>query len=322
MSSFVHLHNHTHYSLLDGASRIEDLAETAKAFDMPAIAMTDHGNMFGAVEFYKTVTAAGLRPIIGCELYLAPGSRKEKRPVRGGERADRSAQTTHFVVLAKNATGYRNLMKLTSAGYLEGFYYKPRVDMELLEKHCEGLIALSACAKGPLANLVVDGQIDRARTKCAQLKEVFGSNFYLEIQDHGLEFDKPINNAMIDFSREFDLPIVATNDAHYLKQGDAPAQDVLVCIQTGKELNDPKRLRFATDSLYFKNAEEMNQLFGHVSGALANTVSIAESIEFEKWASSNSPTSRCPKGMTARTPTCASCLSTGWRSGTTPLLPS
>ena len=278
MSSFVHLHNHTHYSLLDGASRIEDLATTAKAYDMPAIAMTDHGNMFGAVEFYKTVKGAGLQPIIGCELYLAPGSRKERRPVRGGERAD---QTTHFVVLAQNAAGYRNLMKLTSAGYLEGFYYKPRVDMELLEKHSEGLIALSACAKGPLANLVVDGQIDQARTKCGQLKEIFEDRFYLEIQDHGLEFDKPINNAMIDFSREFDLPLVATNDAHYLNRDDAPAQDVLVCIQTGKELNDPKRLRFATDSLYFKNADEMSQLFGHVSGALENTVSIAESVDFE-----------------------------------------
>ena len=278
MSSFVHLHNHTHYSLLDGASRIEDLATTAKAYDMPAIAMTDHGNMFGAVEFYKTVKGAGLQPIIGCELYLAPGSRKERRPVRGGERAD---QTTHFVVLAQNAAGYRNLMKLTSAGYLEGFYYKPRVDMELLEKHSEGLIALSACAKGPLANLVVDGQIDQARTKCGQLKEIFEDRFYLEIQDHGLEFDKPINNAMIDFSREFDLPLVATNDAHYLNRDDAPAQDVLVCIQTGKELNDPKRLRFATDSLYFKNSDEMSQLFGHVSGALENTVSIAESVDFE-----------------------------------------
>ena len=278
MSSFVHLHNHTHYSLLDGASRIEDLATTAKAYDMPAIAMTDHGNMFGAVEFYKTVKAAGLQPIIGCELYLAPGSRKERRPVRGGERAD---QTTHFVVLAQNAAGYRNLMKLTSAGYLEGFYYKPRVDMELLEKHSEGLIALSACAKGPLANLVVDGQMDQARVKCGQLKEIFEDRFYLEIQDHGLEFDKPINNAMIDFSREFDLPIVATNDAHYLNREDAPAQDVLVCIQTGKELNDPKRLRFATDSLYFKNTDEMSQLFGHVSGALENTVSIAESVDFE-----------------------------------------
>ena len=278
MSSFVHLHNHTHYSLLDGASRIEDLATTAQAYDMPAIAMTDHGNMFGAVEFYKTVKGAGLQPIIGCELYLAPGSRKERRPVRGGERAD---QTTHFVVLAQNAAGYRNLMKLTSAGYLEGFYYKPRVDMELLEKHSEGLIALSACAKGPLANLVVDGQIDQARAKCGQLKEIFEDRFYLEIQDHGLEFDKPINNAMIDFSREFDLPIVATNDAHYLNREDAPAQDVLVCIQTGKELNDPKRLRFANDSLYFKNSDEMSQLFGHVSGALENTISISESVDFE-----------------------------------------
>ena len=177
MSSFVHLHNHTHYSLLDGASRIEDLASAAKDFGMPAVAMTDHGNMFGTVEFYKTVRDAGLQPIIGCELYLAPGSRKERRPVRNGERADRSAQTTHFVVLAQNAAGYRNLMKLTSAGYLEGFYYKPRVDMELLEKHSEGLIALSACAKGPLANLVVDGQMDRARTRCGQLKEIFEDRF-------------------------------------------------------------------------------------------------------------------------------------------------
>lgn len=278
MASFVHLHNHTHYSLLDGASRIGDLATTAKAYDMPAIAMTDHGNMFGAVEFYKTVKDAGLQPIIGCELYLAPGSRKEKRPIRGGARAD---QTTHFVVLAKNTTGYKNLMKLTSAGYLEGFYYKPRIDMELLEKHNEGLIALSACAKGPIANLVVDGQIEQARAKCRELHDIFGKNFYLEIQDHGLDFDKPINNAMIDFSREQDIPIVATNDAHYINRGDAPAQDVLVCIQTGKELNDPKRLKLATDSLYFKTADEMDQLFGHVSGALQNTLAISDLIDFE-----------------------------------------
>ena len=278
MPSFVHLHNHTHYSLLDGANRIEDLAETAKDFGMPGIAMTDHGNMFGAVEFYKTVRDVGLTPIIGCELYVAPGSRKEKRPVRGGDRAD---QTTHFVVLAQNAVGYKNLMKLTSAGYLEGFYYKPRVDMELLEKHSEGLIALSACAKGPIANMVVGGQMDKAREKCKQLHNIFGKNFYLEVQDHGLDFDKPINNAMIEFSKEFDIPIVATNDAHYLNKEDASAQDVLVCIQTGKELSDPKRFKFTTDSLYFKTAGEMKQLFGHVSGAIENTVKISEMIDFE-----------------------------------------
>ncbi|MDP6052756.1 MAG: DNA polymerase III subunit alpha [Candidatus Latescibacteria bacterium] len=278
MPSFVHLHNHTHYSLLDGANRIKDLAETAKDYGMPAIAMTDHGNMFGAVEFYKTVKDVGLTPIIGCELYIAAGNHKEKRPARTGDRVD---QTTHFVVLVQNATGYKNLMKLTSAGYLEGFYYKPRVDLELLEKHSEGLIALSACAKGPIANLVVGGQMDKARDKCKQLRDIFGKNFYLEVQDHGLDFDKPINNAMIEFSKEFDIPIVATNDAHYLNKEDAPAQDVLVCIQTGKELSDPKRLKFTTDSLYFKTAGEMKQLFGHVSGAIENTVKISELIDFE-----------------------------------------
>ena len=278
MPSFVHLHTHTHYSLLDGANRINDLAETAKAYDMPALAMTDHGNMFGAVEFYKTLKGVGVKPIIGCELYVAAGSRKERRPVRGG---DRSSQTTHFVVLAKNAIGYKNLMKLTSAGYLEGFYYKPRIDMELLEKHSEGLIALSACAKGVVANHVVGGQMDKAREKVKKLREIFDGNFYLEVQDHGLDFDKPINNAMIEFSKEFDLPIVATNDAHYLNKGDSSAQDVLVCIQTGKELSDPKRLKFGTDQLYFKTTGEMSHMFGHISGAIENTVKIAEMIEFE-----------------------------------------
>lgn len=278
MPTFVHLHTHTHYSLLDGANRIGDLAETARAYGMPALAMTDHGNMFGAIEFYKTVKEAGLKPIIGCELYVAPGSRKEKTPNRTG---DRSEQTTHFIVLAKNETGYRNLMKLSSAGYLEGFYYKPRVDMALLEKHNEGLIALSACAKGVVARHVVNGQMEEARKKVKRLREIFEDRFYLEVQDHGLDFDKPINNAMIEFAKAFDLPLVATNDAHYLNRGDAAAQDVLVCIQTGKELNDPKRLRFATDQLYFKTAGEMAHLFGHVSGAVENTVKIADQIEFE-----------------------------------------
>ncbi|MBT5876668.1 MAG: DNA polymerase III subunit alpha [Candidatus Latescibacteria bacterium] len=278
MPSFVHLHTHTHYSLLDGANRISDLAETAFDYNMPALAMTDHGNMFGAVEFYKTMKSANVKPIIGCELYVAPGSRFEKKPPRAG---DRSAQTTHLVVLAKNATGYRNLMKLSSAGYLEGFYYKPRVDLDLLEKHSEGLIALSACAKGVVANHVVGGQMDKAREKTKRLREIFDGNLYLEMQDHGLDFDKPINNAMIDFSKEFDLPLVATNDAHYLNREDSAAQDVLVCIQTGKELADPKRLKFATDQLYFKTAGEMSHMFGHVSGAIENTVKIAEMIDFE-----------------------------------------
>ena len=278
MPSFVHLHTHTHYSLLDGANRINDLAETAYDYNMPALAMTDHGNMFGAVEFYKTMKDANVKPIIGCELYVAPGNRKEKKPPRAG---DRSEQTTHLVVLAKNATGYKNLMKLTSAGYLEGFYYKPRVDMELLEKHGEGLIALSACAKGVVANHVVGGQMDKAREKVKHLREIFDGKLYLEVQDHGLDFDKPINNAMVEFSREFDLPLVATNDAHYLNREDAAAQDVLVCIQTGKELSDPKRLKFATDQLYFKTTGEMSHMFGHLSGAIENTVKIAEMIDFE-----------------------------------------
>ncbi|MBM3261882.1 MAG: DNA polymerase III subunit alpha [candidate division Zixibacteria bacterium] len=278
MPTFVHLHTHTHYSLLDGANRIGDLAETAKAYDMPALAMTDHGNLFGAIEFYKTVKSTGLKPIIGSELYVAAGSRKEKRPPRAGDRAD---QTTHFLLLAQNATGYRNLMKLSSSGYLEGFYYRPRVDMELLEAHSEGLIALSACAKGIVANHVVGDQMDMAKEKVKKLREIFDGRFYLEVQDHGLEFDQKINNAMIDFARTFDLPLVATNDAHYLNREDAPAQDVLVCIQTGKELNDPKRLKFTTDQLYFKTAGEMAHLFGHLPGAIENTVKIAESIEFE-----------------------------------------
>ncbi|MBI4553476.1 MAG: DNA polymerase III subunit alpha [Candidatus Latescibacteria bacterium] len=278
MPSFVHLHTHTHYSLLDGACRIEDLVETAKAYGMPALAITDHGNLFGVVEFYKTAKDAGIKPIIGCELYVAPHSRKDRTPIKGGDRAETNA---HLVVLAQNAQGYRNLMKLVSLAYLEGFYYKPRVDQELLAQYSDGLIALSACAKGVIANLVLAGQTEKARKHVALYREMFDGRFYLELQDHSLEFDTTINNAMIEFAREFDLPLVCTNDCHYLNREDAAAQDVLVCIQTGKEMNDPKRLRFNTDQIYFKTAGEMAHLFGHITGAVENTVKIAELCDFE-----------------------------------------
>lgn len=274
MSSFVHLHVHSEYSLLDGAARIPDLVNKAADLGMTTLALTDHGVMYGAIPFYKACVERGIKPIIGCEAYMTAGSRKER-----GSRKDQPIH--HLILLAQNMTGYRNLMKLCSIGHLEGFHYKPRVDMESLAAHHEGIICLSACLGGEVPQHLLHGREEEARRAALRYKNIFGADFYLELQDHGLSEQKRVNPQLIKLAAELEIPLVATNDAHYLAEEDAELQDVLICIGTGKTVDDENRLRIATNQLYLKSEEEMARLFPHVPEALANTVRIAESCELE-----------------------------------------
>lgn len=271
---FVHLHVHTEYSLLDGAARIKDVIEKACQLGMPAVAITDHGNMYGVVDFYKEAKKKGIKPLLGCEVYVAPRSRFQKEQGRDDYRY-------HLVLLAKNIEGYRNLMKLVTASYLEGFYYKPRVDRELLSRHSKGLIALSACKAGEIPVLLLAGKDDKAHETALWYREVFGpGNFYLELQDHGLAEQKELNQKLLKLGEETDIPLVVSNDVHYLERGDAEAHDVLLCIQTGKTVEDEKRLKFEGSEFYFKSEEEMRQTFADFPSAVFdNTVKIAEQIE-------------------------------------------
>jgi DNA polymerase-3 subunit alpha len=267
--NFVHLHLHTDYSLLDGACEIGRLMDRAAEFKMPAVAITDHGNVFGAVKFYDAALKRGLKPILGCEVYVATTSRFDRMPD-----ADRPH---HMVVLCENERGYRNLLKLASAAYLEGYYYKPRIDKDLLARHADGLIGLSGCLRGEVPVALSGEKFEVARQAAYDLRDIFGKgNFFLEIQDQGLADEKRINPHLVRLSRETGIPLVATNDCHYLSQEDARAQDVLVCIQTGKTLSDPSRLKFATEEFYFKSAEQMQAVFGDIPEALARTGEIAE----------------------------------------------
>jgi DNA polymerase-3 subunit alpha len=272
---FVHLHNHSDYSLLDGACRLDRLIERAKGFGMPAIALTDHGNLFGAVEFYDAAKAAGLKPIIGCELYVAHGARADRTRTGEGKGA-----YDHLLVLARNREGYRNLMKLSSLGYTEGFHYKPRVDKELLEKHAGGLICLSACLRGEVPQRVVAGDLEGAERSAGWYRDLFGKEFYyLEVQDHGIPEERVAARGLVELGRRMGIPVVATNDCHYLAREHAEAHEVLLCIQTGKTMLDPDRFRFATDQLYVKSPEEMAALFAHAPEALRNTLEVAERCE-------------------------------------------
>ncbi|HLO03881.1 MAG TPA: DNA polymerase III subunit alpha [Symbiobacteriaceae bacterium] len=267
--NFVHLHLHTEYSLLDGANRIEALADRAAALEMPAVAMTDHGVMFGAIPFYKAMKKRGVKPILGCELYVAPDSRFLKQ---GQE------PYYHLTVLAENYQGYKNLIKLVSAGFTEGFYYKPRVDLELLNRHRQGLIVLSGCLGAEVPRKFVDGQVDEARRALGRYREIFGpDNFFVELQDHGLPQQGRLNEWLLQQG----IAPVATNDAHYLHPEDARMQDVLICIGTNKTLDDPNRLKMETRELYVKSAEEMYYRFGHIPGALPNTLAIAERCDVQ-----------------------------------------
>jgi len=272
MKEFVHLHIHTAYSLLDGSIKIKELVDKASALNMPAAAITDHGAMYGAIEFYKTALEKGVKPIIGCEVYVAPRSRWQKEPHKDDFQY-------HLVLLAQNQKGYENLMELSSIGYLEGCYYKPRVDKEALAAYSEGLIALSACLAGEIPALVVKGRYEEAEKAALQYKEIFGERFYLELQDHGIKEQKAVNRALLELSRKHGIPVVATNDVHYLERRDAETQDILLCIQTGKSINDSNRLKFEGSEFYLKSFEEMQMLFP--SEALMNTLEIAEMIDLK-----------------------------------------
>lgn len=273
-SDFVHLHVHTQYSLLDGACRLKELVERASAYGMAACAMTDHGNMFGALEFYEAALEKGVKPIIGAEAYIAPESRFDKtsHEVKGAG--------FHLVLLAKNMTGYKNLMEIISVGFLEGFYYKPRVDKEVLARCSKGLFALSGCLKGEIAHYLLSGQKEQARKAALEYAEIFGKdNFFIEIQDNQLPEQHDLNKKLVELARELDLQIVATNDVHYLERNDARAHEALLCIQTQTTLSDPDRMRFQSDQLYFKSQEEMKKSFSELPDAIANTVKIAEKCE-------------------------------------------
>ena len=276
-ANFVHLHLHSQYSLLDGGIKIADLVQRGKDFKMPALAVTDHGNMFGAIEFYSKATAAGIKPILGCEIYVAPGSRFDKGNARGSSEA-----SYHLVLLCQNLTGYRNLCHLVSAAYREGFYYKPRVDWELLQQHNEGLIALTACLGGELPSLITLGRMDDALQRSKEMSQIFDDNrFFLELQENFLPEQEPVNKGLLEIASQTGLPLVATNDCHYLSRDDAYAHEVLLCIQTGKTMDDPNRMRFSNDEFYVKSPEEMTKLFDYVPDAIANTVAIAERCNVE-----------------------------------------
>ncbi|HDP69872.1 MAG TPA: DNA polymerase III subunit alpha [Actinobacteria bacterium] len=280
MSNFVHLHTHSEYSLLDGAARTKDLVNRAKELGMPALALTDHGVMYGIIDFYEAAKKADLKPIIGCEVYVAPRSRFDKS-FRKGE------DLYHLVLLAENNEGYKNLMRLVSLGFLEGFYYKPRVDKEILEKYHQGLIALSGCIGGEIAKLILSGNIEKAKKVALAYKDIFGEkNFFLEIQDQGLKEQKTVNKILIEFSKDLEIPLIATNDIHYVKKNDNLAQDVLLCIQTGSFLDDENRLKFSSDGFYFKSQKEMEKIFSDVPEAIENSLKIANrcnvSIDFDQ----------------------------------------
>jgi DNA polymerase-3 subunit alpha len=276
-SDFVHLHVHSQYSLLDGACHLDKLVNRAHELKMPALAVTDHGNLFGAIEFYQLASRKGVKPIIGIETYMAPGSRFDRTaPGQGGD------PFYHLTLLAKNYQGYKNLITLSTAGFLEGFYYKPRIDKELLAKHSEGLIALSGCLKGEIARLLNQGQERQAKEAATQWRDIFGGNrYFLEIQDQGLPEQRVVNKALVKLSEELNIPLVATNDVHYIKREDARAHEVLLCIQTGKTLADSDRMKFSTDGFYFTTPEEMHQHFAEIPQAISNSMAIAERCNLE-----------------------------------------
>lgn len=274
MSGFVHLHVHSEYSLLDGAARIEELASEAARLGMPALALTDHGVMYGAVPFYKACVKHGIKPIMGCEVYVAGGSMADKL-------SRQEQKTYHLILLAKNRQGYENLMELVSQAHLKGFHYKPRIDFALLSKHAEGLVCLSSCLGGEIAQHLLHDRYDDALRIAGKYRDLFGPDYYLELQDHGLLDQKRVNQGILRLSNETGIPLVVTNDVHYIRRSDQEVQDILVCIGTGKNVEDEERLKFHTDELFFKSAVEMAERFAHVPEALANTVRIAESCTLE-----------------------------------------
>jgi DNA polymerase-3 subunit alpha len=277
MSTFVHLHLHSGFSLLDGACDHDALAGTAARYKMPAVAVTDHGNLFGAIGFYEAASKAGVKPIIGCEMYVAKTNRYDRDPANG--------RPNHLIVLCENEKGYQNLVKLVSKGYLEGFYYKPRIDKELLREHSEGLIGLSACLNGEVSSNLLAGRVEEGERAASEYQDIFGKGrFFLEIHDHGLEKQRKIIPDMLRIGERTGIRVVASNDCHYMHQDDCRAHDILLCIQTGKTVNDPNRMKFYTDQFYFKTREEMERVFGEIPRVLDQTVEIAQrcSLKLQK----------------------------------------
>ena len=290
--SFTHLHLHTEYSLLDGACRITSLVKRLQALGMDSCAITDHGVLYGAIDFYTAMTEAGLKPIIGCEAYVCR------------DRTDRSPtgrEMSHLILLCENNTGYQNLMRLISEGFLTGYYYKPRIDYALIREYHEGLICLSACLSGDLPKMLLNGQDESARAYIREMQDIFGpNNFYVEIMDHNIREEKTVLPRLIAIAREMNVPLVATNDCHYLEKKDAPAQEVLMCIQTGKTLADEQRMRMETGELYVKSEEEMRALFKNVPDAVDRTREIADrcNVTFE-FGVTRLPHYPVPEGETA-----------------------
>jgi len=277
-SDFVHLHLHTQYSLLDGACRIEELISTAVENKMPAIAMTDHGNMFGAIEFYEEARKQGIKPIIGCEVYIAPKSRFDK----SGSNLSMSEASNHFILLARDEEGYHNLSKLVTIGYLEGFYYRPRIDKEALAKYSKGLIGSSACLKGEIPSLIMENRFHDALKAADEFSSILGKdNFFLEIQENLIPDQRGVNDGLLKIAKELCLPLAATNDVHYLKKSNAHSHEALLCIQTQTTLDDPNRMRFQTEEIYFKTPQEMKGLFNYCPEAIRNTVEIAQRCNLE-----------------------------------------
>ena len=288
---FTHLHVHTEYSLLDGACRIDRMFDRLKAMGQTACAITDHGVMYGCVAFFDAAKAAGIKPIIGCEVYVATRTRFDK--------VNRIDGNNHLILLCKNETGYKNLIKMVSAGFTEGFYSKPRIDKQLLEKYHDGLICLSACLAGEIPKALLAGDYDRARQTALWYRDLFGAeNYYIELQDHGLEEDRAVLPQLIRLARETGIPMVATNDAHYITKEDAKMQSILLCIQTGKTINDVDRMEFQTDEFYLKSTDEMYDLFSMVPEACENTNKIAEQCNFEfTFGETKLPYFKAPDGM-------------------------
>ncbi len=271
---FTHLHVHSGYSLLDGSGKVKDIIAKAKELNMDSIALTDHGVMYGCVNIYKEAREQGIKAILGCEVYIVPKSMHIKS-------LDSDNKTYHLVLLVKNEKGYENLMKIASTASIEGFYYKPRIDRDFLKEHSEGLIALSACLGGEVQKAIISGNLEKAKEAALFYKSVFGEDFYLELQDHGMEEQKKVNEVNIKLSKELNIPLVATNDVHYIVQDDYKAHDILMCIQSGKTVDDTNRKKYPSDQFYLKSPEEMWELFDYIPEALENTTTIAEQCNFD-----------------------------------------
>src|SRR5437868_7522326 len=272
---FVHLHCHTHYSLLDGASRIPELVAHVKGLGMNAVAITDHGNLYGAIEFYRECHDAGVNPIIGYEAYVAPAGRTEREARKRGDAG------FHLTLLAQNRTGFKNLMKMASAAFLEGYHFVPRIDKELLAAHCEGIICLSGCASGEFSELILKDQLEEATALAEWFARLFGKNFYVEIQNNGLDLQKRCAECAIDIANRLGLPLVATSDAHYLCQADSAAHDVLLCINTGRTRGDENRLRYGSDQFYVRGPAEMYALFPEQAAAVQRSQEIADACAID-----------------------------------------